>query len=128
MLETPTAVPVLPGLQVTTMTLPVRVDEQLCTVLLDLTLCLTRYDDQYAGHLEYNAALFHPGTVARMLQSYTSMLERVVTEPELRLADLLPVTPETARPPAVASGLPGPEAIDLALQALAARRAGPARA
>jgi hypothetical protein len=129
MLETPSAVPVLPaGLQVTSMTLPVPVDQQLCTALLDLTLCLNCFDDQYAGHLEYNAALFHRDTVVRLLECYTGILERVVMEPELRLTELLPVTLEAPRPPTVASGLSRPGAIDLALRALAARRGGTARA
>jgi hypothetical protein len=81
-------------------------DQQLCTAVLDLTLCLKRDGSQFAGELEYNAALFQPGTAERLLRRFTGLLEQAVAHPELPLIQLLPVRTE---------------AIDLALRALAAR-------
>ena len=105
----------LPGLTVTAVPLDVpAADRQLCTVLLDLTVCLRREPGQFVGNVEYNAALFGADSVGRLLQDYTDLLEQAVGDPGLPLARLLPAAPERA-------GAGPPEAIDLALRALAAR-------
>jgi hypothetical protein len=109
----------LPGLTVTAVPLDVpAADRQLCTVLLDLTVCLRREATQFVGNVEYNAALFRAGTVDRLLQRYADLLARAVTDPGLTLARLSTLPPER-------EGEGPAEAIDLALRALAAR--APAR-
>lgn len=109
----------LPGLSLTMVPpdLP-GVDRDLCTALLDLTLCLSHGPGQLTGDLEYNAALYHPGTAGRLLDRFTVLLEQAITDPGLSLAELIPVG---GGPPRSQSADGPPEAIDLALRALAAR-------
>jgi hypothetical protein len=134
--DAPFGVSELPGLTVTTVPLDVApADRQLCTVLLDLTLCLRREGSQFAGYLEYNSALLHSATAERLLQSFTGLLERAVADPDLPLARLISVPPKLVHRRAATADQPSgrerqrsardregpPEAIDLALRALAAR-------
>ncbi len=54
----------------------------------DLTLALEEADDGLVGSIEFNADLFDPATVDRMLDQFRRILEQVVADPDRPIADV----------------------------------------
>jgi acyl carrier protein len=73
---------------------PVEGDSE--TAHFDLTLEIADTDQGLTAAFVYNIDLFDPGTIARMLRSFQSLLEAAVADPEQRLSDLSLLT-ETER-------------------------------
>ena len=74
--------PVLPGLTAEIVPVPTG------TAKLDLLLDLGERDGSFAGFLEYDADLFDPPSIDRLLGHLRSLLTAAVADPGLRLADL----------------------------------------
>jgi amino acid adenylation domain-containing protein len=74
--------PVLPGLTAEIVPVPTG------TAKLDLLLDLGERDGSLAGFLEYDADLFDPPSIDRLLGHLRSLLTAAVADPGLRLADL----------------------------------------
>jgi aspartate racemase len=72
----------LPGLTVR----PVPIDPG--TAKFELTLSLQDTESGLRATVEYNADLFDPATIVRMLGHFRTLLEGMVAHPEQRLADL----------------------------------------
>jgi amino acid adenylation domain-containing protein/non-ribosomal peptide synthase protein (TIGR01720 family) len=72
----------LPELKVT----PIWVDDG--NSRFDMTLGLWDSPSRIFGFFEYNLDLFDPTTVARMAAAFSALVEHVVADPEVRLADL----------------------------------------
>ena len=62
----------------------------------DLTLYLQEAEDHLAGSFHYRTDRFDAETVARLQQSFTTLLETVARDPEQSLESLLGMAPETA--------------------------------
>ncbi|HWN45428.1 MAG TPA: amino acid adenylation domain-containing protein, partial [Thermoanaerobaculia bacterium] len=58
------------------------------TAKLDLALSLRETVEGLVGGLEYNADLFDPATVARLLANFETLLRGIATAPQRRLSDL----------------------------------------
>src|SRR6185369_11776210 len=74
--------PALPGLTAEIVPVPTG------TAKLDLLLDLGERDGSFAGFLEYDADLFDPPSIDRLLGHLRSLLTAAVADPGLRLADL----------------------------------------
>ncbi|WP_438043180.1 amino acid adenylation domain-containing protein [Sorangium sp. So ce128] len=66
------------------------------TAMFDLTLALTEADQQLGGHIEYNADLFDPPTIARMAAHLEQLLEGIVRDPTRPISSL-PLLPADER-------------------------------
>jgi acyl carrier protein len=55
----------------------------------DLTLTIGEVDGRLVGSLQYNTSLFDPTTVQRMRRHYELLLEKIVQNPQQRLATIL---------------------------------------
>ena len=73
---------------------PVIGDDE--TAHFDLTLQVADTDHGLTAALVYNKDLFDPGTIARMLGNFQTLLEGIVADPDQRLSDL-PILSETER-------------------------------
>lgn len=58
------------------------------TSKFDLTLSLEESGEDLSGFIEYDTALFEPGTVTRILGHYQNLLEAIIAHPEQRLSRL----------------------------------------
>jgi non-ribosomal peptide synthetase component F len=72
----------LPGLQMS------GLDVQVQTANFDLVLMLAEGTGAVDGSLIYDAELFEPSAVTRMLEHYQRLLETVVADPDCRLSDI----------------------------------------
>lgn len=70
---------------------PLEVDTG--TTKFDLTLSMIELPQGLRAAFEYNADLFEPGTIARMLGCFQTLLEGIVAHPEHRIARLPLLTP-----------------------------------
>ncbi len=70
---------------------PIEVDTG--TTKFDLTLSMMEMPQGLRAALEYNADLFEPSTIARILGCFQTLLEGIVTHPEQRIARLPLLTP-----------------------------------
>jgi amino acid adenylation domain-containing protein len=73
----------------------------------DLALSLTQSPEGLLGALDYNTALFDPGTAARMVESLRVLLEGLCAHPEARLGEL-PLLSKAERQGLLAQGSPAP--------------------
>ncbi|MGZ4135260.1 MAG: non-ribosomal peptide synthetase, partial [Tumebacillaceae bacterium] len=64
------------------------------TAKYDITLGLTEEEYGLNGFFEYSPAMFAKETVERMTQHWLNMLEGIVANPELKIADLPLLSPE----------------------------------
>jgi acyl carrier protein len=58
------------------------------TARFDLSVTLGETPDGIAGWMVYRSELFRAGTISRMAGQYAALLERIASEPELRLSGL----------------------------------------
>ena len=72
----------LPGLIINSTTIHTS------TAKFDLTLALAETGQGIIGALEYNTDLFNATTITQMLEDFSILLERIVTNPNHRLSDL----------------------------------------
>jgi amino acid adenylation domain-containing protein len=63
------------------------------TAKFDLTLSMMETPQGLRAALEYNADLFEPGTIARMLGCFETLLESIVANPDQAIARLALLTP-----------------------------------
>ncbi len=78
----PLSSPELPGLTLH----PQEIDSH--SSVFDLTLTMWEAEQEINGLMEYNAGLFNPVTIQRLLGHYRTLLEGIVLDPEQRLCDL----------------------------------------
>ena len=78
----PTAVAELPGLKLSSMSLPSGVSK------FDLTLNLQESDGILHGGIEYNIDLFDHATVVRLSRHYEELLHEICARPRTRIGDL----------------------------------------
>jgi aspartate racemase len=82
----------LPPMQLPGLTLePVDVDTG--TTKFDLTLSMMETAQGLRAALEYNADLFEPGTIVRLLGCFQTLLEGIVADPDQRVSRLPLLTP-----------------------------------
>ncbi|MFG1958317.1 amino acid adenylation domain-containing protein [Nonomuraea sp. NPDC049028] len=58
------------------------------TAQVDLVFYVNEQDDELECRLEYNTALYDPGTVQRLLRHYEALLSAIVAAPETTLSEL----------------------------------------
>ena len=66
------------------------------TSKFDLTCTVISHDDKFETNFEYNTDLFEPATIRRMIDSFHSILQAVVENPEMPISRL-PLLNEKAR-------------------------------
>ncbi len=66
------------------------------TTKFDLTLSLTQRSEGFGGALSYRTDLFEPGTITRMVEHFTTLVEAAVSAPETRVGEL-PLLPASER-------------------------------
>jgi amino acid adenylation domain-containing protein len=54
----------------------------------DLTLALAQFGSDLLGSVEYNTDLFKQSTIERMIAHYLTILEAIVSDPQLKLSEL----------------------------------------
>lgn len=64
------------------------VDVKVNTSKFDLTLSMAEEDDRLIGYIEYNTDLFLQQTIFRMVNHYVQLLQNIVANPSIRLADI----------------------------------------
>jgi amino acid adenylation domain-containing protein len=65
-----------------------QVDVPSATSRFDLTLTMEDAREGLLGHFEYNADLFEPGTIRRMVEHFGVLLEAIAADPSMPVADL----------------------------------------
>jgi acyl transferase domain-containing protein len=80
--NTPATATTIPGLRLH----PINIDNQ--TAKFDLLLNLSESADGLHATAEYSTDLFNASTIARLLDRYTRLLQRVVAQQNLRLSEL----------------------------------------
>lgn len=70
---------------------PVEVDTG--TTKFDLTLSMVEAPQGLRAAFEYNADLFEPGTISRLLGCFQTLLESIVAQPDQRISRLSLLTP-----------------------------------
>ena len=72
----------IPGLTVS------LVEVETVTAKFDLTLSMAEGEKGITGELEYNSDLFNPGTIARLIEHFQTLLEAMVDDPDQRLTEI----------------------------------------
>ncbi|HKR13655.1 MAG TPA: amino acid adenylation domain-containing protein [Pyrinomonadaceae bacterium] len=72
----------IPGLTVS------HVEVKGVTAKFDLTLSMAEGEQGITGEIEYNADLFNPGTIDRLLEHFRALLEAMVDDPDQRLTEI----------------------------------------
>jgi amino acid adenylation domain-containing protein len=67
---------------------PLETGEGTGTAKFDLTLAMADDGPEMAGSFEYDADLFDPATIARMVEHFVTLLETVAAEPGRRVSEL----------------------------------------
>ena len=80
----------LPGLTIS------PVETETLMTKFDLTLSLAETETGLVGAFEYDTNLFESGTIARMVDHFTTLAEGVVADPDQSIA-ALPILPESER-------------------------------
>ena len=88
--NTPTHKLELPGLSLSEMALGDQISH------FDLTFLVLDTEEGLMISIEYNADLFEPATITRMLRHYQTLLANIVANPEARL-DALEITSEAEK-------------------------------
>jgi amino acid adenylation domain-containing protein len=68
----------------------------------DLHLELDERHDGIIGRFIYNSELFEPHTIQEMLETWQSIVEQVVVDPNRKISELVPPLEQLRRPPGVA--------------------------
>ncbi len=63
----------------------------------DLTIDLKEWRGYIFGGIEYNTDLFDDSTVLRLIRHYGTVLGRALQDPDVRISDLSPLTPDERR-------------------------------
>jgi amino acid adenylation domain-containing protein len=67
------------------------------SAVYDVTLSLKESENDLGGWLEYNADLFEPATIRRMIGHFQSLLESIASDPESSIGELEILTAEERR-------------------------------
>ncbi|MBR8839548.1 MAG: amino acid adenylation domain-containing protein [Stigonema ocellatum SAG 48.90 = DSM 106950] len=62
------------------------------TAQLDIFLSMSESQQGLTGFLEYNTDIFEDATITRFITHFQALLENIVTNPELRICELSPLT------------------------------------